>query len=275
MRFTGSKVLITGGSSGIGFATARLMVAEGAKVAITGRDEGRLAQAARELGGDVLAIQGDLSEGDTITRTMTRVSQAFGTLDVLFANAGISGQTPAGQTSIETFESIVRTNFIAVFATIQQALLLMSHGGAIILNGSIMRAAGMPGTSAYAGSKAAVSSMARVLAAELAPRGIRVNTVVPGGTRTAIWTRGARAGMTVEAAEQRLTPVIPLDRFAEAEEVANAVLFLASREASAMTAAEIVVDGGMSGAPFASMGQKPAASAPRPTPSDPQPAART
>lgn len=256
MRFKDKKVLITGGNSGIGFATARMMLAEGAKVAITGRDAAKLASAASELGEGVLPIQADLDDPAAIDRTIAAVKVAFGTLDVLFANAGVSGPTALGSTTRESFETIVRTNFTTVFFTIQAALPLMSSGGSIVLNGSIMREAGMPGTSAYAGTKAAVTGMAKVLAAELAPQGIRVNTVVPGGTRTAIWTRGARQGQTIESAEERLTPAIPMQRFSEPEEVANAVLFLASSDSSGMTAAEIVVDGGMSGAPSASRAPK-------------------
>lgn len=255
MRFVGKRVLITGGSSGIGFATAILMRAEGALLAITGRDRTRLVAAADHLGGGTIVLQGDIADPDAIKHVAKEVEQRFGGIDVLFANAGVSGQTRAGESSFDGFERIVRTNFTAAFFSVQAMLPLFGSRGSIVLNGSVMRDAGMPGTSAYAGAKAAISAMARVLAAELAPRGIRVNTVVPGGTRTAIWTRGAREGMTVAAAEERLSPAIPLRRFCEAEEVARAVLFLASDDASGMTAGEIVVDGGMSGSPLAALGQ--------------------
>jgi NAD(P)-dependent dehydrogenase (short-subunit alcohol dehydrogenase family) len=234
-----------------------MMLAEGARVAISGRDIERLKAAALELGGNTLPVQGDLGNSGGIAQTIARVREEFGALDVLFANAGISGLTAVGTTGAEIFESIVRTNFTSVFFTIQEALPLLNAGSAIVLNGSIMRSAGMTGFSAYAGSKAAVTGMAKVLAAELAPRGIRVNTVVPGGTKTPMWTRGARPGMTVDVAEQRMSPVIPLRRFSEADEVARAVLFLACDDSSGTTAAEVVVDGGMSGAPFASMGAVP------------------
>jgi NAD(P)-dependent dehydrogenase (short-subunit alcohol dehydrogenase family) len=126
----------------------------------------------------------------------------------------------------------------------------MSAGGSIVLNGSVMRELGSPGSAAYSATKAGVTGMAKVFAAELAPRGIRVNTVIPGGTRTPIWTRGSRAGATVDATEQAISPHIPMARFATPEEVAAAALFLASDDASGITAAEIVVDGGTTGAPW-------------------------
>lgn len=251
MRFTDKTALITGGSSGIGYSTAKLMLAEGARVAITGRDRAKLDAAAAALGGGdkLLAIQADLDDPAAVDATIKAVADAYGKLDILFANAGISGPTPLGGTSAAAFELILRTNLTGVFLTVQAALPLMSAGAAIVLNGSVMRQLGTPGTAAYSASKAAVTGMAKVFAAELAPRGIRVNTVIPGATRTPIWTRGARAGATIDEAEKMFSPLIPQGRLAEPEEVANAVLFLASDAASGITAAEIVVDGGLIGAP--------------------------
>lgn len=251
MRFIDKTALITGGSSGIGYSTAKLMLAEGARVAITGRDRAKLDAAAASLGGGdkLLAIQADLDDPAGVDATVKAVGDAFGTLDILFANAGISGPTPLGGTSAAAFELILRTNLTGVFLTVQAALPLMSQGASIVLNGSVMRQLGTPGTAAYSASKAAVTGMAKVFAAELAPRGIRVNTVIPGATRTPIWTRGARAGATIDDAEKIFAPLIPQGRLAEPEEVANAVLFLASDAASGITAAEIVVDGGLIGAP--------------------------
>ena len=259
MRLNGKNVLITGGNSGIGFAAAKLMVSEGARVAITGRDQDKLDAAVVELGNGSLGFRLDVDDPESLDALGTSLSSFFSSIDVLFANAGVSGPTPLGQTSLAAFDTILRTNVTSVFFTIQTVLPLMKRGASIVLNGSVMREAGMPGTSAYSASKAAVTGMAKVLAAELAPRGIRVNTVVPGGTRTPIWTRGARQGLTLEDAEKRLSPAIPMGRFCEPEEVAEAVLFLASSAASGMTAAEIVVDGGMSGAPSA--GRAPSTSA--------------
>jgi len=244
----GKTVLITGGNSGIGLATAHLMLAQGARVAITGRDATKLEAAAAQLGGEVLAVQVDLNHPDDAERAIKQVGAAFGRIDVLFANAGISGPTPLGSTELQAFELILRTNLTAVFFTVQAALPLMPDGGAIVLNGSVMRELGAPGSAAYSATKAGITGMAKVFAAELAPRGIRVNTVIPGATRTPIWTRGARSGSNLDATEAVFAPRIPLGRLADPEETANAVLFLAT--APGITGAEIVVDGGAIGAPY-------------------------
>lgn len=250
MELNGKTVLITGGNSGIGLATARLMLAKGARVAITGRDQAKLDGAVAELGGDVLGIQADVNDLSGIEAVVKAISERFETLDVLFANAGISGPTPLGNTTLEAFEAIVRTNLTSVFFTVQGVLPLLREGSSVILNGSVMRELGSPGSAAYSATKGAITSMAKVFASELAPKGIRVNTVIPGATRTPIWSRGARAGSTVDAIEKAMSPRIPMGRFAEAEELAQAVTFLASDASSGMTGAEIVVDGGSTGAPW-------------------------
>ena len=250
MRFTGKTALVTGGNSGIGFTTAKLLIAEGARVAITGRDRAKLDQAVSELGENALGIQANLDDESAVESTFKQIQAAFGSLDIVFANAGISGPTPLGGTTAAAFEAILRTNLTGVFLTVQSALPLMSAGGSIVLNGSVMRELGSPGSAAYSATKAGVTGMAKVFASELVRRGIRVNTVIPGGTRTPIWTRGARAGATLDATEDALAPGIPMARLAEPEEVAKAVLFLASDDASGITAAEIVVDGGTIGAPW-------------------------
>jgi NAD(P)-dependent dehydrogenase (short-subunit alcohol dehydrogenase family) len=250
MRFTDKTALITGGNSGIGFATAKLLIAEGARVAITGRDRAKLDEAVSELGANALGIQADLDDPTAIDSVIKQVGDAYGSLDIVFANAGISGPTPLGGTTAAAFEAILRTNVTAVFLTVQAALPLMSAGGSIVLNGSVMRELGRAGTAAYSASKAGITGMAKVFAGELVQRGIRVNTVIPGGTRTPIWTRGARAGATIDGTEEALSSAIPMGRFAAAEEVAAAVAFLASDGASGITAAEIVVDGGTIGAPW-------------------------
>ena len=252
MELQGKTALITGGNSGIGLATARLMLAQGARVAITGRDRAKLDESVAELGDNVLAIQADLNDPEGLAEVARAVGHAFGTLDIVFANAGISGSTPLGSTTLEAFQNVLNTNLTSVFFTLQAVLPLLVDGSAIVLNGSVMRELGAAGSAAYSATKAGVTSMAKVFATELAPRGIRVNTVIPGATRTPIWTRGARAGATLDATESFLAPRIPMGRLAEAEEVANAVLFLASPRASGITAAEIVVDGGTTGTPWGS-----------------------
>ena len=249
MLMKNKTVLITGGNSGIGLATALLLKAQGARVAITGRDQAKLDAALETLGGDALAIQADLNEIADVESMAKQVSETFGSLDVVFANAGISGPTPLGNTTLQAFETILRTNLTSVFFTVQGVLPLMKEGGSVILNGSVMRELGSPGSSAYSATKAGITGMAKVMASELAPRGIRVNTVIPGATRTPIWTRGARAGSTIDAVEGVFAARAPIGRIAEPEELANAVLYFASDMSVGVTAAEIVVDGGTTGAP--------------------------
>jgi NAD(P)-dependent dehydrogenase (short-subunit alcohol dehydrogenase family) len=250
MTLKDKTALITGGNSGIGFATARLMAAQGARVAITGRDREKLDAAVAELGPNAIGIQADVSDVAAADAMASAVEAAFGKLDIVFANAGVSGPTPLGTTTLAAFETIVRTNLTGVFFTVQAVLPLLKQGASVVLNGSVMRQLGSPGSSAYSATKAGVTAMAKVLASELAPRGIRVNTVIPGATRTPIWTRGARQGATTDAAEKAFGPRTPLGRLVEPEEVAQAVLFLASDGSTGMTAAEVVVDGGVIGAPF-------------------------
>jgi NAD(P)-dependent dehydrogenase (short-subunit alcohol dehydrogenase family) len=241
--------LITGGNSGIGFATARLFVAEGARVAITGRNQKTLRAAAGELGDGVVAIQADVTDVEATERAVAAAAKQFGKLDIVFANAGIAGATPVGQTSQAAFEEIIRTNLTAVFFTVQAAAAYLNEGASIILNGSVHAVMGIPGWSAYAATKAGVRAMTRNLASEFAPRGIRVNQVTPGGTRTPIWSPFAPTDEAMVALEQRIVRTIALGRLGEADEVAKAVLFLASDDASNVTGAEIVVDGGATGAP--------------------------
>lgn len=250
MRFTGMNVLITGGSSGIGLATARMIAAEGGRVAITGRDHNKLDAATREIGEGTIGVPVDMVDQASIEAMAAIVQERFGSLDAVFANAGISGPTPLGGTTAEAFELILRTNVTGVFLTIQAVLPMMGEGGSVVLNGSVMRQMGNPGGSAYAATKGAVTAMAKVFASELAPRGIRVNTVIPGATRTPIWTSGARAKVPIEETLRAINLSIPIGRIAEPEEIAEAVMFLASDASRGMTAAEIVVDGGTIGAPY-------------------------
>jgi len=252
MRLQNKIALITGGNSGIGLATARLFLAEGARVAITGRNQRTLDAAVAELGDGVVAIQADVTNVDAIDRAVAAAVKKFGKLDIVFANAGIPGATPVGQTSLASFEEIMRTNLTAVFFTVQAAAAHLNPGASIILNGSVHAVMGVPGYSAYAATKAGVRAITRNLASEFAPRGIRVNQVTPGGTRTPIWSYQAPTDPAMAALEQRLAGMIPLGRMGQAEKIAKAALYLASDDASNVTGAEIVVDGGTTGAPFGS-----------------------
>jgi len=247
-KLEGKFALITGGNSGIGLATARLFIAEGARVAITGRNAETLGRAADSLGPAALGIRSDVTDAGEREQMFAEVKRRFGALDVLFANAGLSASTPLGQTEVAAFEKQVQLNFTSVFFTVQGALPLLRDGAAIVLISSLTSKIGAPAYSAYAGSKAAVRTMAQCLAAELSPRGIRVNVVTPGYTRTPLWER-TRTPQQIAAVNDRLPNIVPLERWGEAEEVARAVLFLASSDSSYMQGAEIVVDGGVSGLP--------------------------
>ncbi len=249
MRLANRTALITGGNSGIGLATARLFAREGARVAITGRNRETLDAAVAEIGTDVLAISVDMTDIPAFEQAARDIGERFGRLDIVFANAGIAGSTPLGQTSLEAFEKIIRTNLTAVFFTVQSVLPYLSDGASVILNGSVHATMGMPGSSAYAATKAAVRAMTRNMAAELAPRGIRVNQVTPGATRTPIWASRAPTPDAMAALEASHSRSIPLGRMADADDLAKAALFLASDDAVNITAEEIVVDGGTTGAP--------------------------
>jgi NAD(P)-dependent dehydrogenase (short-subunit alcohol dehydrogenase family) len=249
VRLKNKTALITGGNSGIGLATAKLFVAEGARVAITGRNQATLEAAAKELGPNAIAIVADATDIAATEKAITKAVEKFGKLDIVFANAGISASTPVGGTSLETFESVLKTNITAVFFTVQAAASHLNDGGSIILNGSVISVLGNPGYAAYAASKAGVRAMARVMASELSPRGIRVNVVSPGGTSTPIWNRTAPTPEAVVALEARIAKTIPLGRFGKPEEVAKTVLFLASDDASNVQGAEIFVDGGVTASP--------------------------
>lgn len=245
MRLNGKTALITGGNSGIGLATAKLFAAEGAKVAITGRNSETLEAARQAIGSGVMAIQADVTDVAATEAAASKAADKLGKFDILLANAGIGGGTPLGQTTREQFDRIIDTNLTGVFFAVQAALPHLNDGASVILVGSVHAKLGMPGWSAYAASKGAVQAMARVLASELAPRRIRVNVVSPGATRTPIWGPPEALAYT----ERRVATSTPLVRLSEAEEVAKAILYLASDDAANITAEELMIDGGATGAP--------------------------
>jgi NAD(P)-dependent dehydrogenase (short-subunit alcohol dehydrogenase family) len=249
MRLNGKTALITGGNSGIGFATAQAFMQQGARVAVTGRNQQTLDDAVRILGPEVLALRADITDLVANEQAIRTAGETFGGLDIVVANAGIGALTKLGATTAEQFEQVMSTNVTGVFFTIQAALPYLRDGGSVILIGSVHAVLGMPEWSAYAASKGAIRSMGRVLASELAPKGVRVNTVVPGGTRTPIWTRVTQNPDAIAVLEPRIARSTPSGRMTEAEEVAKTILFLASDEAANITAAEIVIDGGATGAP--------------------------
>ena len=253
MKLAGKKALITGGNSGIGLATARLFIAEGAQVAITGRDQKTLDEAVADLGPRARGYRADITVAEDRKRVFAALAQDFGRLDIVFANAGISGRTPTGSTDEAIFEKVIHTDLNGAFFTVNSAASLLNDNASIIFNGSVHNYLGQPGLAAYAAAKGGLVSMARAIAADLAPRNIRVNVVAPGATKTPIWGRGARAAMSSgESAKEAefFSSVVPLGRWGEPEELAKAVLFLASEDSSYVNAIELMVDGGATGAPF-------------------------
>lgn len=249
MRLNNKVVVVTGGNSGIGLATAKLLLEEGARVAITGRDEAKLRQAAETLGHGVIALRSDANDFAQARRTFAQIEERLGKIDGVFVNAGVGGLTPLGATTPETFEALVRSNFTSAFFTTQAALPHLNAGASIVYNGSVLATTGMPGWSAYGGAKGAVRAMVRVLASELAPRKIRANQVTPGGTKTPIWAPLAPTQEAQDQLEARIAASTPLARMGEAEDVAQAVLFLLSDDARHITGSEIVVDGGATQSP--------------------------
>ena len=244
--------MITGGNSGIGLATARLFIAEGARVAITGRNKATLEATSEELGKNLLAFQADVSDSSARELVFRTLKEQFGQLDIVFANAGIGEVGAIAETSEEAFNRVLQINLTGAFLTIKSALPLMQSGASIILNGSIAEFVGTPGGAGhYAASKGGMHSMARAMATELSPRGIRINVVAPGPIKTPISERSPLPAEVVAAFMKKLESSVPLGRFGEAEEVAKVVLFLASDDSSYVHATEIIVDGGVSGATFA------------------------
>ena len=254
MKLAGKKALVTGGNSGIGLATARLFITEGAQVAITGRDQKTLDDAVAELGPDARGYRADITVAEDRERLFAALAKDFGKLDIVFANAGISGRTPTGSTDEAIFENVIHTNLSGAFLTVNSAAPLLNDNGSIIFNGSVHNYLGQAGVAAYAAAKGGIVSMARSIAADLAPRNIRVNVVAPGATKTPIWKRGARASISADESARLaklISSAVPLGRWGEPQEIAKAVLFLASDDSSYVNAVELMVDGGATGAPFA------------------------
>jgi NAD(P)-dependent dehydrogenase (short-subunit alcohol dehydrogenase family) len=245
MTLKGKTALITGGSSGIGLASAQAFIAHGARVAITGRDADRLARAGALLGPNALTIQSDVRSMADIENMRETVAREFGHLDIFFANAGAGFSNAIATTDEAKYNALMDVNFKGVYFSVQAALTLMQPGASIILNSSWLNEVGTLGTSLLSASKAAVRSLARTLSAELLPRKIRVNAISPGAIDTPMRKgSGASSPEKLKASRERLEAAIPLGRLGTAEEIAEAVLFLASDSSRYMLGAELVVDGG-------------------------------
>ncbi|PPU00300.1 SDR family NAD(P)-dependent oxidoreductase [Xanthomonas arboricola] len=241
-RFEDKVVVITGGSDGIGLASAKLFAMEGAHVYITGRRQDTLAEAVKKIGHGAVGVQGDVTNSDDVARLYERIKRDHHKVDVVFANAGIYEVVPLDAIDATHFDTTFDVNVKGMVFTVQKALPLMTAGSAIVLNGSIAGSKGLPGQSLYNASKAAVRSFARSWTTDLKERGIRVNVVSPGGTQTRLIRSYLDSQPEVEEA---LSKSVPLGRLAEPNEVARAVLFLASSESSFVAGHELFVDGGV------------------------------
>jgi NAD(P)-dependent dehydrogenase (short-subunit alcohol dehydrogenase family) len=244
-KLEGKVALITGGNSGIGLATAKQFVTEGAYVFITARRQPELAAAVKEIGSNVTGVQGDVSNLGDLDRLFAHIKREKGTLDIVFANAGVAKYAPFGQITEEHYDSIFNINVKGLLFTVQKALPLMPDGASIILSASIVGSKGLTANSVYSATKAAVRSFARTWTTDLKDRRIRVNAVSPGP----IDTPGLKdLAASTGAGEQRLKMIsssVPLARLGTPDEIAKAVVFLASDDSSYITGTELFVDGGM------------------------------
>jgi NAD(P)-dependent dehydrogenase (short-subunit alcohol dehydrogenase family) len=243
-KLDGKVAVITGGNSGIGLATAKLFVAEGAYVFITGRRQAELDAAAKEIGQNVSALQGDVTKLTDLDKLYARVKEKKGLIDILFGNAGTAEFASLGEITEEHFDTIFDTNVKGLLFTVQKALPLMPAGSSVILNASISASKGQPRFSVYCATKAALRSFARTWTTDLKGRGIRVNAVSPGYIHTP-GLDGLLASSGISDRDESLgLDDIPLGRFGTPDEIAKAVVFLASDDSSYMTGAEMFVDGG-------------------------------
>src|SRR5580693_8219737 len=243
-KLDGKVALITGGNSGIGLATAKRFVQEGAYVFITGRTQSKLDEAVRQVGSNVTGVQGDVAKPADLDRLFERIKKDKGKLDIVFANAGIAKYAALGTIDEEHFDSIFAGNVKGLLFTVQKALPLIPEGGSIILNASIVGSKGLAANSVYSATKAAVRSFARTWTTDLKARHIRVNAVSPGSTDTPGLSDLLASSEVGQQRLKMLSNAVPLGRLGTPDEIAKAVVFLASDDASYVTGTELFVDGG-------------------------------
>lgn len=243
-KLDGKIALITGGTSGIGLATAKRFVNEGAYVFVTGRRDTELAAAVKEIGHDVTGVQGDVSNLGDLDRLFTQIKQEKGRLDIVFANAGIAKYARFGEISEEVYDSIFDVNVKGLLFTVQKALPLLPDGASIILNASVVGSKGLSSNSVYSATKAAIRSFARTWTTDLKDRHIRVNAVSPGTIDTPGLSELLASSQVGEQRRKMISTSIPLGRFGTPDEIAKAVVFLASDDSSYVSGTELFVDGG-------------------------------
>jgi len=244
-QLNGKVTIITGGTTGIGFATAKRFHVEGAQVILTGTNPETLAAARSELGDVAEVIASDASSEKDIQSLFKQVMEKYGKIDVLFLNAGIARFAPWEEHSVDDFDRQFAINVKGPWLAIKHAIPLLKEGSSIIATTSVVNQMGMAGSSAYSATKAALQQLVRTAAAELSPRGIRVNAVSPGPIETPIFTKTGMSEADLQAMAAGIQSQVALGRFGSSEEVANVVLFLASDESSYVQGQEFVVDGGM------------------------------
>jgi NAD(P)-dependent dehydrogenase (short-subunit alcohol dehydrogenase family) len=243
-RLDGKTALITGGNGGIGLATARRFVDEGAYVFVTGRRDAELTAAVTEIGSNVTGVQGDVSNLRDLDRLFAQIKRDKGALDIVFANAGVAKYAPLGKITEELYDTIFDINVKGVLFTVQKALPLVPDGGSIILNSSIVGSKGLSSNSVYSATKAAVRSFARTWTTDLKDRRIRVNAVSPGSIDTPGLSDLLASSETGQQRAKMIANSVPLGRFGTPDEIAKAVVFLASDDSSYITGTELFVDGG-------------------------------
>lgn len=243
--FTGKVALVTGGNNGIGLATAKRFVSEGAYVFITGRRQKELDTAVKEIGKNVTAVQGDVSKLADLDRLFAQIKKEKGNLDIVFANAGVAKYAALGEITEEFYDSVFDINVKGLLFTVQKALPLLRDGAAIVLNASIVASKGFSSNSVYSASKSAVRSFARTWTTDLKDRGIRVNAVSPGPIDTPGLRELFASSETGQARNKMISQAVPLGRLGTPDEIAQTVAFLASDDASYITGVELFVDGGI------------------------------
>lgn len=245
MRLKDKVAFITGGNSGMGLESAKLFEREGAKVTIVGRRQEAIDDYNSNSSNNTLGIVADVSDEAKVQTALTEATEKFGKIDVLFINAGIAKPRPFEMADREYYDSMMDVNFAGTYFTIKSALPHLNDGASIILNTSVSNVKGMPGLSVYAATKAAMRSLVRTLSVELAPRKIRVNAMSPGPIETPVWGKMDLTEEQANGFKEQVKTMVPLGRMGTSEEIAKAVLFLASDDASYVNGVELPVDGGM------------------------------